>query len=205
LLPEKAQGASVQITKEEELALFNRCLTTAVFFVVTAIWLSAAPQVSIAGVKSTNIRQPNGTNVLFQSTIDAQVYDYGAYGEIRGFITGKTYGGYYGRICTAARIQLWATIQTPSTLRPELNHGWSLVDVKVVAPRTNLFVYEKSVCNQNSYAAALAYNSTNPLRWSSSPWRVYQASAFISTFVQYWNGRNWVTVANLQDFQARGV
>lgn len=129
-----------------------------------------------------------GTTRRLRASMGLTVNDFGAYGSIHGFLKGQTFGQSNYKICAAGTITLYAKIGSPSSLRPELNKGWQLVDIQVVSAGNNKFIFKQTNCRTNSTTAGWGYGSQDPIRWSSSTWRVYKVSAVSTSWNTYSNG-----------------
>ena len=131
----------------------------------------------------------SGTTRRLRASMGLTVNDYGAYGTIHGYLKGQTFGQSNYKICTAGTITLYAKIGSPSSLRPELNKGWQLVDIQVVSAGNDKFIFKQTDCRANSTTAGWGYGSQDPIRWSSSTWRVYKVSAVSTTWNTFRDGR----------------
>lgn len=129
-----------------------------------------------------------GTTRTLRTFLGLEVTDRGAFGSITGAMTARTYGQVNIKICATMTVELWAQVTAATTLRPELNHGFSMVDRRPVGDRRGWFKYQLFDCRGNSSVAGAGFTSAAPLRWSSSPWRVYQIKASVFGYNTYSNG-----------------
>jgi hypothetical protein len=178
----EAMEEAMEIGRRPRLARQAVALVAAVLAVVLAAGSPAmAASATLSASRDVTWTTSGGTATM-RATVNLTVVDNGPSGYFTGNLTGRTFNFTNLRICSRGEIILRASIRTATSLRPELNNGWDLVDVRVVAPTVNDFVYRKAICNSNSTAAGFGYSSSNPLRWSSSPWMVTSVRATLTTW-----------------------